>query len=388
MYDCGAQLQAIELLFECMHVCMCVCVCLQVYHALRCDAMDTAIEAAGAQSLGFPGGYQVASEMQGWLTAWRGNGRQLPLATAAEIERVAVGLVESKELEKQGVPLARAAVLTLCVLSGSVKPLNAAIASDARNSQQALLPGSGVVSIEDWMWLRCSVAHSQHDEGARSALRCVIGTKQLPIRVCKMCRRIRLFNAALASRLPARVRTTAAAFTWPMKPMLRTSDWKAACQSKRGCGAGLGEDAGALRQLQQDVCAADPSHYTRGGTHPVLYVVVLLLSLQFRRALNFLHVHPMCRELRVVAPALSLVVHAHTLTTLGGAGDLCGPAAGHAGLVNRIPATVRAHCHCLARCPQRCALQAASSFSPAPSSFSVVCFRLCWPRDKLLDTCT
>lgn len=130
--------------------------------------MDTAIEAAGAHALGFPGGYHVASEMQGWLTTWRGNGRQLPAAAAAYIERLAVGLVEGKELEKQGVPLARAAVLTLSVLSGSVKPLNAAIASDARSGQQPLLPGSGVASIEDWMWLRCSVAHSQHEEGACS----------------------------------------------------------------------------------------------------------------------------------------------------------------------------------------------------------------------------
>lgn len=129
--------------------------------------MDTAIEAAGTQALGFPGGYHVASELQGWLTSWNTNSRQLPATTAAEIERLAVGLVEGKELEKQGVPLARAAVLVLCVLSGSVKPLNAAIASDVRSGQQALLPGSGVASIEDWMWLRCSVAHSQHDEGAR-----------------------------------------------------------------------------------------------------------------------------------------------------------------------------------------------------------------------------
>jgi hypothetical protein len=127
--------------------------------------MDAAIDAASAQALGFPGGHHVASELQGWLHAWHGNNRQLPAATAAEIERLAVGLVESRELEKQGVPLARAVVLTLCVLSGSVKPLNAAIASDARSGQQALLPGSGVASIEDWMWLRCSVAHSQHDEG-------------------------------------------------------------------------------------------------------------------------------------------------------------------------------------------------------------------------------
>jgi hypothetical protein len=34
-------------------------------------------------------------------------------------------------------------------------------------------------------------------------------------------------------------------------------------------------------------------------------------------------------------------VHARSLTTLGGAGDLVAPPAGHAGLVNRIPATVR-----------------------------------------------
>jgi hypothetical protein len=110
-----------------------------------------------------------------------------------------------------------------------------------------------------------------------------------------------------------------------------------------GC-AGVGDD-NALRQLQSDVCAADPSHYTRDGTRPVHYAVVLLLSLQFRRALNFLHVHPMCSGLRVTAPALALVVHAHSLTTLGGAGDLCGPAAGHAGLVNSIPATVSALHH-------------------------------------------
>lgn len=64
------------------------------------------------------------------------------------------------------VPLARAVVLTLCVLSGSIKPLNAATASDARSGVQPLLPGSGVASIEDWMWLRCSVARSQHSDGA------------------------------------------------------------------------------------------------------------------------------------------------------------------------------------------------------------------------------
>lgn len=84
------------------------------------------------------------------------------------------------------------------------------------------------------------------------------------------------------------------------------------------------------------------------------YAVVLLLSLQFRRALNFLHVHSMCRGLRVVAPALSLVVHAHSLTTLGGAGDLCGAAAGHAGLVNRIPATVCATCKAVVSVSHSC----------------------------------
>lgn len=136
-----------------------------MYHALRCNAMDAAIDAASAQSLAFAGGHQVASELQAWLSTWHNNNRQLPTTTAAEIERHAVGLVESRELEKQGVPLARAAVLTLCVLSGSVKPLNAAIASDVRSGQQALLPGSGVASIEDWMWLRCSVAHTKHNEG-------------------------------------------------------------------------------------------------------------------------------------------------------------------------------------------------------------------------------
>jgi hypothetical protein len=127
--------------------------------------MDAAINAASAQALAFPGGHQLASELQGWLTSWNANDRTLPATTAAEVERRAVGLVESRELEKQGVPLARAVVLTLCVLSGSVKPLNAAIASEPRSGQQPLLSGSGVSSIEDWMWLRCSVAHSQRDEG-------------------------------------------------------------------------------------------------------------------------------------------------------------------------------------------------------------------------------
>lgn len=77
----------------------------QVYHALRCNAVDAALEAAAPQALAFPGGHHISGELQGWLNAWHAGGRVLPASTASEIERQAVGVVESRELEKQGVRL-------------------------------------------------------------------------------------------------------------------------------------------------------------------------------------------------------------------------------------------------------------------------------------------
>lgn len=105
--------------------------------------------------------------------------------------------------------------------------------------------------------------------------------------------------------------------------------------------AGMMDD-GPLRSLQDDICSADAAHYTRGGARPLQYVAVLFLSLQYCRALHFLHLDPMARELRVAAPALALALHAHSMSSLGGSGDLAATAGGHGGSLDFIPAMVRA----------------------------------------------
>ena len=133
---------------------------MQVYHALRSGSIDVAISAADPYALSASGCHHVASELPGWLQLWKAGGRALPASTANDISKAALALVQGGELEKHGEDLARAVVLVLCVLSASVRPLTAATAGS-----QSLLPGSGVTSIEDWMWLRCSVVHSQQEDG-------------------------------------------------------------------------------------------------------------------------------------------------------------------------------------------------------------------------------
>lgn len=132
----------------------------QVYHALRAGFIDVAIKAADVYALSASGCHHVASELPGWLQTWKSGGRTLPASTASDITRAAVALVQSSDLEKHGEVLARPVVLILCALGASVKPLIA-----ATSGAQALLPGSGVTSIEDWMWLRCSVVYSQQEDG-------------------------------------------------------------------------------------------------------------------------------------------------------------------------------------------------------------------------------
>lgn len=109
-------------------------------------------------------------------------------------------------------------------------------------------------------------------------------------------------------------------------------------------GAGMMDD-GPLRSLQDDICSADAAHYTRGGARPLQYVAVLLLSLQYCRALQFLHLDPMSRELRVVAPALALALHSHSMSSLGGSGDLAVAAGSHGGSLDFVPAMVRPPVH-------------------------------------------
>lgn len=99
-------------------------------------------------------------------------------------------------------------------------------------------------------------------------------------------------------------------------------------------------DDGPLRSLQHDICAADAAHYTRSGARPLQYVAVLFLSLQFCRALQFLHLDPMARDLRVAAPALALALHAHSMSSMGGSGDLTAAAGSQGGSLDFIPAMV------------------------------------------------
>jgi hypothetical protein len=154
------QMMCIQLPYSNNHSCQLVLWTSQVYHALRSGCIDIAIHTAESNDLSLSGVQSLAADMKGWLSDWQVQGRALPHATETEIEQRALSIIEHRLLDKAGVSVARAVVLVLCVLSASAKPLAAATAG-----KNALLPGSGVTSIEDWMWLQCSIIHSQLASG-------------------------------------------------------------------------------------------------------------------------------------------------------------------------------------------------------------------------------
>lgn len=61
-----------------------------------------------------------------------------------------------------------------------------------------------------------------------------------------------------------------------------------------------------LGDLQTFLSQFPPKHYTSGGREPLLYVIVLLLSLQFLGAIAFLAKDPSATDFRVDAPHLAI----------------------------------------------------------------------------------
>lgn len=55
-------------------------------------------------------------------------------------------------------------------------------------------------------------------------------------------------------------------------------------------------------------------HYSHGGREPLLYVTVLLLSLQFHRAVAFLAKHRLTDAFRVDAPHFAIALLAHEVS--------------------------------------------------------------------------
>ena len=75
-------------------------------------------------------------------------------------------------------------------------------------------------------------------------------------------------------------------------------------------------DKYTLSDLQQYLTQFPPTHYSQGGKQPLLYVTVLLLSLQFRAALTFLAKDASTRSFRIDAPHLAIALLYHQVCPL------------------------------------------------------------------------
>jgi nuclear pore complex protein Nup93 len=74
-------------------------------------------------------------------------------------------------------------------------------------------------------------------------------------------------------------------------------------------GALIGLDHHSLQDLQQYLLQYPATHYSHGGREPLLYVVVLLLTMQFSSALGFLASSPLTRDYRLDAVHLAACLH-------------------------------------------------------------------------------
>lgn len=72
----------------------------------------------------------------------------------------------------------------------------------------------------------------------------------------------------------------------------------------------------SVTSLQESVCQFPAEHYSREGTRPLLYATALLITLQYKKLLLFLHVERMASALRDVAAVLSIALFAMGLLQL------------------------------------------------------------------------
>uniref|UniRef100_A0A061SE68 Nuclear pore protein n=1 Tax=Tetraselmis sp. GSL018 TaxID=582737 RepID=A0A061SE68_9CHLO len=86
-------------------------------------------------------------------------------------------------------------------------------------------------------------------------------------------------------------------------------------------GLSTGRRAYTLSDLQQYLGKYPASHYSKDGKEPLLYAVVLLLSLQFRQAVSFLAKDPSTHAHRIDAIHIAAALVHHDLADAGGSSD-------------------------------------------------------------------
>eukprot|EP00887_Chlorella_sp_A99_P000841 scaffold5.g841.t1 len=100
-----------------------------------------------------------------------------------------------------------------------------------------------------------------------------------------------------------------------------------------GAGGGTYLEPYSLADLQSYLRQYPPAHYSHGGKEPLLYVVVLLLSLQFKAAVSFLAKEAATRDYRLDAVHLGICLHHYGLLGGAGGGGASPPPAGGGGSV-------------------------------------------------------
>ncbi|KAJ9514712.1 hypothetical protein QJQ45_028405 [Haematococcus lacustris] len=210
---------------------------MQVYFSLRngwVDAARKAAQAAYEPALTRLGEGGFRSLLEDWLRL----GGRLPERTATQLARVCESLLHDKAaLSSQ--PKQPYLVLVLALLAGDVRSCDALAATLAALKQPSVL-----TTIEDYMWSKLT-----------------------------------LFQAGQTGAAPS------SSSPLPMSSSLDRGSLLSGMAS--GFSSGLLVPYG-LAELHADINRWPAAYYTKQGSEPLLYVTVLLLSLQFNTALAFL----------------------------------------------------------------------------------------------------
>uniref|UniRef100_A0A383W7X6 Nuclear pore protein n=1 Tax=Tetradesmus obliquus TaxID=3088 RepID=A0A383W7X6_TETOB len=88
-----------------------------------------------------------------------------------------------------------------------------------------------------------------------------------------------------------------------------SSSWGGSMSPSSGGGLGQGAPAYTLAALQAELNRWGPKYYSKDGAEPLLFLTVLLLSLQFKRGLAFLLKSDMAKAYRLDGIHLALALH-------------------------------------------------------------------------------
>ncbi|KAL6753158.1 Nup93/Nic96-domain-containing protein [Haematococcus lacustris] len=250
---------------------------MQVYFSLRngwVDAARKAAQAAYEPALSRLGEGGFRSLLDDWLRL----GGRLPERTATQLARVCESLLHDKAaLSSQ--PKQPYLVLVLALLAGDVRSCDALAATLAALKQPSVL-----TTIEDYMWSKLT-----------------------------------LFQAGQTGAAPS------SSSPLPMSSSLDRGSLLSGMAS--GFSSGLLVPYG-LAELHADINRWPAAYYTKQGSEPLLYVTVLLLSLQFNTALAFLWKDEMARAFRVDSVHLAIALWQERLLAITTPGAEPGPDVG------------------------------------------------------------